>query len=103
MPRKGDRDPNKPKGRTSAYAFFVQDKKETDGQGMDFTQFSKFCSKEWKKITTDDKQRFVELSDEDRERYQREMAVYKSKDAPKVTSRAGGRKKKDSSLPKRNL
>ena len=103
MPRKSDKDPNKPKGRTSAYAFFVQDMKETpEGKSLKFTEFSKYCSEQWKKMDEDDKQKFIDLSQEDRTRYKKEMAVYQ-KTAPAAGRGAGGRKKKDASLPKRNL
>lgn len=103
MPRKSDKDPNKPKGRTSAYAFFVQDMKETpDGQSLKFTEFSKFCSDRWKKMDEDDRQKYVELSEEDKTRYKKEMATYQ-KTAPAGGKGSGGRKKKDSSQPKRNL
>lgn len=50
----------------------------------------------------DDKQRFIDLSQEDRTRYKKEMAVYQ-KTTPAAGRGAGGRKKKDASLPKRNL
>ena len=44
MPPKKNRDPNKPKGRMSPYAFFVQERRaqyRQKGQEVKFTEFSK--------------------------------------------------------------
>lgn len=104
MPRKSNKDPNKPKGRTSAYAFFVAEMKETSGKGMGFTEFSQFCSKEWKSTADEDKKKFIELGEKDRERYKKEMEKYnKISDSTKGASGGRVRRKKDKSLPKRNL
>lgn len=47
------KDANKPKGRTSAYAFFVlscreEHKKKSPGTSVNFAKFSKTCSERWK-------------------------------------------------------
>lgn len=47
------KDPNKPRGKTSSYAFFVQTcreehKKKHPGTSVNFTEFSKKCSERWK-------------------------------------------------------
>ncbi len=101
MPPKRDKD--KPKGKTSAYAFFSRDMKEeykAKGQALEFAAFSKHCAKEWKKEDLD-KTRFVELAEEDKERFEREMSNYippaDSKDAKRK------KKKKDANAPKRAL
>ena len=97
------RDKDKPKGKTSAYAFFVQDQKETlksKGESLDFSAFSKSCSDEWKKV--DDKTKFMKKAEADKVRYEREMKDYipppDSKDA-----KMKRKKKKDANAPKRAL
>ena len=50
---KADKDPKKPKGRMSAYAFFVQTCREEHrmkhpNQQVEFAQFSKRCADRWK-------------------------------------------------------
>lgn len=47
------KDPNKPRGKTSAYAYFVatcreEHKKKHPGTSVNFAEFSKKCSERWK-------------------------------------------------------
>lgn len=47
------KDPNKPRGKTSSYAFFVatcreEHKKKHPGTSVNFSEFSKKCSERWK-------------------------------------------------------
>lgn len=47
------KDPTKPRGKTSSYAFFVQTcreehKKKNPGTSVNFSEFSKKCSERWK-------------------------------------------------------
>ena len=104
-PRK---DPNKPKGRTSAYAFFVQDRRlyyKNLGENVDFTEFSKECSRLWKDIKHGDKEKFVKKAEEDKCRYNKEMAGYVPPEgvAGKKGQRRHAKKLKDPNKPKRPL
>lgn len=99
------RDPNKPKGRTSAYAFFVQhrrDEYKRDQKPIHFAEFSKECADKWKHCMSDkDKKHFHEQAETDRKRYKKEMADYKP-----IALTDGGRrrrKKKDPNMPKRSM
>lgn len=100
-----NKDPNKPKGRTSAYAFFVQDRremyKEKDMQ-IQFSSFSKECASLWKDMNEDDKAKYVKQAEADRKRYQREMANYNPPD-DQDTPQKKRRKKKDPRMPKRSM
>lgn len=47
------KDPNKPRGKTSSYAFFVQTcreehKKKHPDTSVNFSEFSKKCAERWK-------------------------------------------------------
>lgn len=47
------KDPNKPRGKTSSYAFFVQTcreehKKKHPDTAVNFSEFSKKCAERWK-------------------------------------------------------
>lgn len=100
MPKK---DPNKPKGRKTAYAFFVQETKEVDSKAatLGFTDFSKFCALKWKELDEGDKGSYYKNQEEDKKRYTREMATYSPPE-----EEVGGkskRKKKDKNLPKRAM
>lgn len=98
------KDADKPRGRMSAYAFFVQTcreehKKKHPGESVVFAEFSKKCSERWKTMTDKEKHRFHQLADKDKKRYEGEMVNYKPK-------KGEGRKKKrqkDPDAPKRPL
>jgi ABC-type transporter MlaC component len=95
----------KPKGRMSAYTFFVQTcreehRKKHPTENVNFTEFSKKCAERWKQMTDKEKKRFAEMADKDKVRYDREMATYTP------ANEVGGsrkRKKKDPNAPKRPL
>ena len=104
-PKSGKKDPNKPKGRTSAYAFFVADRREMykeKDQQVVFTTFSRECADLWKDMTDVDKKKYSKQADKDKERYQREMASYRPADDEEGTKRRR-RKKKDPNMPKRSM
>ena len=111
MPPK--KDPNKPKGPTSAYLFYLQHRRreaKEAGEKIDFTTFSQECSASWKDMDDEDKADFFQQADEDKKRYQKEMESY----VPPVGEGNGGRKKgkkgakggkkaKDKNAPKRAM
>lgn len=98
------KDADKPRGRMSAYAFFVQTcreehKKKHPSESVVFAEFSKKCSERWKTMSDKEKHRFHQLAEKDKKRYDGEMANYKPK-------KGEGRKKKrqkDPDAPKRPL
>jgi len=95
------KDVNKPKGKTSAYAFFVQTSREEHRtkhpeQSVNFAEFSKKCSERWKALTPVEKKRFEDMAKADKVRYNRDMQHYVP---PKGMPRA--RKRKDPNAPKR--
>ena len=100
MPPKKNKDPNKPKGRMSPYAFFVQERRamyRQKGQDVKFTEFSRECADLWREMNEKAKAKFVKSADADRERYRREMADY----TPPAGSGRRVKKKKDPNMPKR--
>nr|XP_061791416.1 high mobility group protein B2-like isoform X2 [Nerophis lumbriciformis] len=95
------KDPNKPRGKTSSYAFFVatcreEHKKKHPGTSVGFAEFSKKCSERWKTMSGKEKQKFEEMAKNDKVRYDREMKSYVP---PKGAKK--GKKKKDPNAPKR--
>ncbi|KAM9444718.1 high mobility group protein B2b [Clarias gariepinus] len=96
------KDANKPKGRTSAYAFFVlycreEHKKKSPGTSVNFAKFSKTCSERWKTLSATEKKKFEDQAKVDKDRYDREMKNY----IPPKDMGKKGRKKKDPNAPKR--
>lgn len=101
MPAK--RDPNKPRGRMTGYAYFVQTcreehKRKHPDEQVVFAEFSKKCAKRWKEMNEKEKKTFNDMTEMDRIRYEREMKEYVSRGG-KATKR--GKKKKDPNAPKR--
>jgi high mobility group protein B1 len=97
---------DKPRGRMSAYAFFVQTcreehKKKHPSENVVFAEFSKKCAERWKTMNDKEKKRFHDMSDKDKKRYDSEMVNFKP-----AKGEQGGRKRKrtkDPNAPKRAL
>lgn len=97
----------KPRGKTTAYAFFVQTcreelKKKNPNEQVVFAEFARKCGEKWKAMTAKDKQRFEDMAEKDKVRYDREMANY----VPPADKGGKGKKKgakKDPNAPKRSL
>jgi len=101
MPAK--RDPNKPRGRMTGYAYFVQTcreehKRKHPDEQVVFAEFSKKCAKRWKEMNDKEKKTFNDMTEMDRIRYEREMKKYVSRGG-KAAKRT--KKKKDPNAPKR--
>ncbi|XP_071452752.1 high mobility group-T protein isoform X1 [Hetaerina americana] len=96
----------KPRGRMTAYAFFVQTcreehKKRHPDENVVFAEFSRKCAERWKGMVDKEKKRFHEMADDDKKRYEAEMKDYKP---PKGEKRGKKRKQfKDPNAPKRSL
>lgn len=100
MPPKS-KDPNKPKGRTNAYAFYLKDKRaesKSKGEEVQFTEFSRQCGDDWKHLDAKQKKKFNALAEKDKVRYDREMKDYVPPDGV-----GKGAKGKDPNMPKRSL
>ncbi|KAJ8416782.1 hypothetical protein AAFF_G00326600 [Aldrovandia affinis] len=90
-------DPRKPKGKMSAYAYFVQTcreehKKKSPEIPVNFAEFSKKCSGRWKTMSGKEKSKFEDMAKQDKVRYDQEMMTY-------MPGKKG--KKKDPNAPKR--
>ncbi|XP_024867576.1 high mobility group protein DSP1-like [Temnothorax curvispinosus] len=105
MPRGKD---SKPRGRMTAYAFFVQTcrqehKKKHPEEKIVFREFSKKCAMRWKTMSDIEKKRFHEMAEKDKKRYDTEMQNYTP---PKGENKGRGKKRKhikDHNAPKRSL
>jgi len=80
MPKVSRKDPNKPKGAKSAYIFFVESERAEQenraGGNLPFSEFSKQCGVRWGELNDDQKAPFMEMSRQDRTRYDEEMVSY---------------------------
>jgi len=103
----GKKDPNKPRGRMSAYAFFVQTcreehKRKHPGESVVFAEFSKKCAEKWKSMTEQEKARFDEMAAKDKARHTAEMQDYVAPEGEPQTKKRK-KKEKDPNAPKRGL
>uniref|UniRef100_A0A671KZZ9 High mobility group protein B2 n=1 Tax=Sinocyclocheilus anshuiensis TaxID=1608454 RepID=A0A671KZZ9_9TELE len=94
------KDPRKPRGKMSSYAYFVQTcreehKKKHPEASVNFSEFSKKCSERWKTMSAKEKGKFEDMAKQDKLRYEREMKNYIP---PKGEKR---RRFKDPNAPKR--
>uniref|UniRef100_A0A9L0TGZ2 High mobility group protein B2 n=2 Tax=Equus TaxID=9789 RepID=A0A9L0TGZ2_HORSE len=67
----GKGDPNKPRGKMSSYAFFVQTcreehKKKHPDSSVNFAEFSKKCSERWKTMSAKEKSKFEDMAKSDK-------------------------------------
>ena len=74
-------DPKKPKGKMSAYAFFVQmcreeRKKKNPEATVNFAEFSKKCSERWKTMSGKEKSKFDEMAKVDKVHSDQETKDY---------------------------
>ncbi|EGV95158.1 High mobility group protein B1 [Cricetulus griseus] len=77
----GKGDPKKPRGKMSSYAFFVQTcreehKKKHPDASVNFSEFLKKCSENWKTVSAKEKGKFEDMAKADKARYEREMKTY---------------------------
>lgn len=99
----------KPRGRMTAYAFFVQTcreehKKKHPGESVVFAEFSKKCAEKWKVCKSmggKEKKRFEDMATKDKARYESEMANYEP--PPGEGGKRKRKGKKDPNAPKRAL
>ncbi|XP_066527622.1 high mobility group protein B2-like isoform X2 [Hoplias malabaricus] len=91
------KDGHKPKGRTSAYAFFVMScreelKKKSQTAPVNFSEFSKSCSEQWKALSAAERKKYEDMTKADKARYEEEMKKYTTpKDVVKSTNKPKGR------------
>uniref|UniRef100_A0A2P2I090 High mobility group protein DSP1-like n=1 Tax=Hirondellea gigas TaxID=1518452 RepID=A0A2P2I090_9CRUS len=99
------------KGVMTAYACFVktcreEHKKLHPDENVQFGEFAAQCSQRWKTMSEKEKEKFHEMSSEDKERYAEQMKDYVP--PPGTTPRGrrrrrGSKKERDPNKPKRAL
>lgn len=111
MPRT-KKDPNKPKGKMSAYLFFMQSEREAmrlrskqngHEDNLSFSELSKFCSEKWKCLDEAKKAPFFKSAEDDKARFEQEMSLYTQSEDESTPKKSRKRKRQnDENLPKRN-
>jgi len=94
----------KPRGKMSAYAFFLQVyrqelKQKNPNESVNFAEFSKRCAEKWKVMDERTKKRYNDMAQNDKARHDKEMLSY----IPVGEDGKRKRRKRDPNAPKRAL
>ncbi|KAE9550165.1 hypothetical protein FO519_006625 [Halicephalobus sp. NKZ332] len=74
---KKTKDPNAPKRALTAYFLWLNQNRESlKKPGMTATQVAKAAGEAWRNLT--DKSKWEKMAEEDKKRYEKELAAYKS-------------------------
>jgi len=90
--RKKNKDPNRPKRSMSSFMFFSnanRDSLRTQKPDLKFTEVGKALSQMWKEITSDEKQKYIDMAEKDKERYKQAMSSYKPDQKHPTPSESG--------------
>ncbi|KAG2427112.1 hypothetical protein HXX76_012623 [Chlamydomonas incerta] len=77
------KDPNAPKKPMGAYMWFCKEMREqvkADNPDFSVTDIGRRLGELWKECEEDDKKKFHQLAEEDKERYNKENAAYQKKE-----------------------
>lgn len=82
------KDSNKPKRGKSAYIFFCSDRRpyiKEENPQLNTKEITSILGKQWKSLSNDEKQPFLELAEEDKQRYEKEKTEWNSSKEDNVT------------------
>lgn len=82
--KKAPRDATAPRQPLSGYFLFLNDRREkvrNQNPSLTFTDITKLLAAEWSKLPIDQKQHYLDASEQDKERYNREFSDYKQTEA----------------------
>ena len=96
---------NVPKGELTALIIFTNEQRQkfkADNPDKSTTELTTLMSQEWRNMTDDEKKKYVDLSEVDKQRYLKEKEDYESNSDTSDTE-APKKKIKDPDAPKKNL
>ena len=89
---KTDADVNKPKRAMSSYFMFMNDRRakfREDNPEMSMCQITKALTEVWHKLTDDEKKKYTDMANADKERYDKEMEEHNAKETPPAAKSKG--------------
>ncbi|XP_014671224.1 PREDICTED: high mobility group protein 20A-like [Priapulus caudatus] len=95
--RKRARDENAPKQPLTGYVRFLNDRREKvreDNPNATFADITKILATDWGKLLPEEKQRYLDEADKDRERYAKELEQYQQTEAYKIFLKKQAEKKR---------
>lgn len=94
--KKAARDVNAPEKPLTGYVRFLNDKRErvrTENPTANFSDITKILANEWSKLGPQDKQKYLDEAEKDRERYTKEMEQYQQTEAYRLFTKKQHEKK----------
>ncbi|XP_056596084.1 high mobility group protein 20A isoform X1 [Triplophysa dalaica] len=91
------KDSNAPKAPLTGYVRFMNERREqlrADRPDMPFPEITRMLGNEWSKLPPEEKQRYLDEADRDKERYMRELEQYQKTEAYKHFTRKVQEKQK---------
>nr|XP_005174323.1 high mobility group protein 20A isoform X2 [Danio rerio] len=91
------KDSNAPKAPLTGYVRFMNERREqlrAERPDVPFPEITRMLGNEWSKLPADEKQRYLDEADKDKERYMRELEQYQKTEAYKHFSRKVQEKQK---------
>ncbi|TRY65153.1 hypothetical protein DNTS_002034 [Danionella cerebrum] len=91
------KDSNAPKAPLTGYVRFMNERREllrAERPDVPFPEITRMLGNEWSKLPPEDKQRYLDEADKDKERYMRELEQYQKTEAYKHFSRKVQEKQK---------
>jgi len=80
------KDPSAPKAPLNGYLVYFNEERagmRAQNPNIGFGELTKIIAAKWKELPTEAKQKYINEADQDKERYEKEMACYKKSDAYK--------------------
>lgn len=80
------KDPSAPKAPLNGYLVYFNEERagmRAQNPNIGFGELTKIIAAKWKELPTEQKQKYINEADQDKERYEKEMASYKKSDAYK--------------------
>ncbi|KAG8193318.1 hypothetical protein JTE90_003801 [Oedothorax gibbosus] len=96
--RRGPRDMNAPKQPLTGYVRYLNENREKirgENPGASFSEVTKILACDWSKLGSNEKQKYLEEAEKDKERYMKELEQYQQTEAYKIFKKQQEKKRKE--------
>jgi len=96
--KKRKKDPNEPKQPSNAYIFWSRENRKLvadENPKSNGKEINKLCGQKWKTLTEGEKERYVKMYNQDKERYKKQMEEYNKKKEERSDMSTDAKVKKD--------
>jgi len=96
--KKRKKDPNEPKQPSNAYIFWSRENRKIvaeENPKIVGKEINKLCGQKWKSLQPPEKEKYIKLYEQDKERYKKEMEAYNKKKEEKSDISTDAKVKKE--------